>query len=140
MSSVRSFFDFLLGWIPRTIKAALNLDDRQQRALFSWALTGAIVALSFGGVWLVDQIMQLVPKGADVNSIASILGDTLKLVIILMGLMAGGVVLIARGGDVTIKGPGGIELQASGPGASRELAKSVDAAAIVAPETGDPRP
>lgn len=116
--------------------ALLSLNSDQQRALMAWGMLGAMVALSFG-VWHGADFLEGIyaaSSEAIKQAIVTIFGDTIKLLILLVGLMAGGVVLIARGGEMTIKLPGGAELSARGTAAAGELAKSVDVAAVTAAE------
>lgn len=132
-----------LMWLPRAIGSLLarlfwsllGLTDLQQRSLMTWSTIGAIVATSFAIVWGVDRLLDLVPVATEPATLAiiDIVGDVLKLAVILLAIFSSGMVLIARGGEMTIKGPGGLEVSARGAGA-RELAKSTDLEALTKPE------
>lgn len=120
--------------------ALLGLTDLQQRSLMTWATIGAIVATSFAIVWGVDRLLDLVnPATTEPVTLAviGIVGDVLKLATILLAIFSSGMVLIARGGEMTIKAPGGIEVSARGSGA-KELAKSTDLEALTKPEEPPP--
>jgi hypothetical protein len=136
-------------WLVETLSglfgAVLGLTDLQQRALMTWALIGGIVAISGGVWWGIDQLVALVPPsrvGAETLAIIHIIGDVVKLLVILIGLMAGGIVLIARGGEMTVKGPGGLEISARGAGAQALAARTdiVDVAKGDAPASGEQGP
>lgn len=98
----------------------LGLNGDQQRALMTWAILGGMAVLSFGAWHLVDLIVATKAPAAE---LANHLAEICKLVIGLLALFAGAVVLIARGGEMTIKAPGGLEISARGAAAT-ELGKT----------------
>ena len=106
--------------IGRFFWGLLGLDGDQQRALMTWAILGGMMVLSYGAWHLVDLI---VATHAPASELANHLAEICKLVTGLLALFAGAVVLIARGGEMTIKAPGGLEISARGA-AAKELGKS----------------
>jgi hypothetical protein len=80
----------------------------------------------------------IVATKAPASELANHLAEICKLVIGLLALFAGAVVLIARGGEMTIKAPGGLEISARGAAAT-ELGKTttdLSGAATPPPRTG----
>lgn len=130
--------------IRETFWALLGLNGDQQRALMTWGMLGAMVAISYGLHVGVDHLVAMFAAGSEAvrQLVVGALSDGLKLGILLVGMLAAGAVLIARGGEMTIKAPGGIEITARGPAATRELAKSADVNAAVQPPSseGEGRP
>lgn len=123
----------ILGGIYAGIKnsfwALLGLDGDQQRALMTWAILGGMAVLSFGLWHLVDLI---IATKAPASELANHLAEISKLLIGLLALFAGAVVLIARGGEMTIKAPGGLEISARGA-AAKELGKTSSPTDLAAP-------
>lgn len=133
-------FVWLARLVARVFWALLGLTDLQQRSLMTWSMIGAIIATSAGVIWGIDRLLDLINPAATepvTLAVIGIVGDVLKLAVILMAMFSGGMVLIARGGEMTIKGPGGLEVSARGAGA-KELAKATDAAALVSQEMPPP--
>jgi putative chitinase len=102
--------------IRHSFWALLGLNGDQQRALMTWAILAGMAVLSFGAWHLVDLI---VATKAPASELANHLAEICKLVIGLLALFAGAVVLIARGGEMTIKAPGGLEISARGAAATQ---------------------
>lgn len=100
----------------------LGLNGDQARALMTWAILAGMAALSFGAWHLVDLMVMAKATSAE-------LAEICKLVIALLGLFCSACVLIARGGEMTIKGPGGLEISARGAAAT-ELGRQTTPPAI----------
>lgn len=132
MRRIAAFFAAIGDGIARIFWALLGLDSNQQRSLFSWAIVGGMVMLSFGAWHLVDLMVAAKATSGDI-------ADICKLVIGLLALFNMASVLIARGGEMTIKGPGGIEVSARG-GAATELGKTSSASDVLASATPPPPP
>jgi hypothetical protein len=120
MSWIRKFLHGIAAGIRHSFWALLGLNSDQQRALMTWAILGGMAVLSYGSWHLVDLI---VATKAPASEMANHLAEICKLVIGLLALFAGAVVLIARGGEMTIKAPGGLEISARGAAAT-ELGKT----------------
>jgi hypothetical protein len=101
--------------IARMFWALLALNGDQQRALMTWAILAGMAVLSFGAWQLVDLMVAAKATSAE-------LAEICKMVIALLGLFCCACVLIARGGEMTIKAPGGLEISARGAAAT-ELGK-----------------
>lgn len=112
--------------VTRIYRGLLDLTDRQQRALMTWGMLGGIIALEAFAWWALGRVDAHYPadgQGQVALEIIATYREAIRWLLILVGVFAGGMVAIARGGETTIKMPGGIEVSARGKGA-HELAKS----------------
>jgi hypothetical protein len=117
------FFAWLGRGIASIFWSLLGLNGDQQRALMTWAILIGMAVLSFGAWHLVDLMVAA-------RATSTELAEICKLVIVLLGIFCGACVLIARGGEMTIKGPGGLEISARGS-AAKELGKTSSAADVL---------
>ena len=114
-----------LGSLPgRFYLAVLDLTEQQQRALMTWGMLAGIVGIETLAWWALGHVDAQYRAGASEAVVLAIIQanvDAVRLSFVLMGLFASGIVLIARGGAMTIKLPGGTEITASA-GAAKALA------------------
>lgn len=129
---MRRFLSAIARGIKTSFWALLGLNGDQQRALMTWAILGGMAALSFGAWHLVDLMVAAKATSAE-------LADICKLVIALLGVFCCACVLIARGGEMTIKAPGGLEISARGAAAT-ELGKTSSATDLAKPPDPAPPP
>lgn len=125
--------------IRRIYCGMLDLTDRQQRALMTWGMLGGIVALEIFAWWALGRVDSYYPEdaaGPIALEIVATYREALRWILILVGVLAGGMVTIARGGETTIKMPG-VEVTARGK-AAHELAKR-DVPAPAPPVVGPPQ-
>lgn len=136
---LRSLPCAVAGHVSRAFWAMLGLDDLQQRALMTWGLLGAMVAISVGVMIGVDGLSAMFEAGTEAVrlQVADDLADTVKLAVSIIAFLGAGVVLIARGGEMSVKAPGGVEISARGAAATRELARSTDVNSITNQGGGD---
>lgn len=107
-----------LGTLPgRIYRALLDLTDGQQRALMTWGMLLGIVAIEALAWWALDTVAAQRQPGSTEAVTLEIIAtyrESLRFAFVLMGLFAAGIVLIARGGAMTIELPGGTKIAASG--------------------------
>jgi hypothetical protein len=114
-----------LGSLPgRFYLAILDITEQQQRALMTWGMLAGIVGIEVLAWWALGHVDAQYRPGVSETVVLAIIQanvDAVRLSFVLMGLFASGIVLIARGGAMTIKLPGGTEISASA-GAAKALA------------------
>ena len=118
------FFRWLEAVPGRFYLAILDLTEQQQRALMTWGMLLGIFAIEALAWWALSSINAQYRPGSSEAVVLAIIQanvDAVRLSFVLMGLFASGIVLIARGGAMTIKLPGGTEISASA-GAAKALA------------------
>jgi hypothetical protein len=133
------FLSWLAGLPARFYLALIDLTEQQQRALMTWGMLLGIAAIEGLVWWSLGRVSAQYRPGASETVVLSIIEtyrDAIRLAFVLMGLFASGIVLIARGGAMSIKLPGGTEIIASA-GAAKALATDTNVKDITQPTPGD---
>lgn len=124
---------------------ALGLSGEERQTLMSWGLLGGVVAMTGVKIWNQQQLYSHWKAGVSIDIekmlvdglFSQLLWDTM-----LQGLLACGLVAIARGGSMLVsitKGGLTADFKASGAAATA-MAKDTDMTATVAPPKPDPVP
>lgn len=129
------FIHWLADLPGRTYLALIDLTEQQQRALMTWGMLLGIVGIEAFAWWALNQVSAQWRPGSSETVVMAIIEtyrDAIRLAFVLMGLFASGIVLIARGGAMTIKLPGGTEISASA-GAAKALAADTSVKDMTSP-------
>ena len=129
------FIHWLADLPGRFYLALIDLTEQQQRALMTWGMLLGIVGIEAFAWWALGQVSAQYRPGASETVVMAIIEtyrDAIRLAFVLMGLFASGIVLIARGGAMTIKLPGGAEISASA-GAAKALAADTSVKDMTSP-------